>query len=197
MRATPPKWAEALLRASLAPGDFETVSGDLLEEFRDRVGPARGRRDANVWYVAQVLGFVLRSARPWAVLFGGAVLTRTALDWFVPPSDFHIRATVSTALGVGILLAAGLGASWRSRSLAAGTSAGGATAVFGAAISITGAAALLAIRHDEQTMAAIHGSGGLGEVFVLPVMMILPGVLLGMVGGVVGGTVSKCLKRST
>ena len=197
MRAKPPKWAEALLRTFLAPGDFETVSGDLLEEFRDRVGPARGPRDANVWYVTQVLGFLLRSARPWAVLFGGAALTRTALDWFAPPSDFHIRSAVSTALGVGILLAAGLGASWRSRSLAAGTCAGVATAVFGAAISTTGAAALLAIRHDAQTMAAIRGSGGLGEVFVLPVMMILPGVLLGTVGGVAGGTVAKCLKRST
>ena len=28
----PPRWAEALLRVSLPPGDAETVSGDLLED---------------------------------------------------------------------------------------------------------------------------------------------------------------------
>ena len=139
----------------------------------------------------QVLGFVSRSARVWAVLFGAASVGRMALDWFVPPADFHARATVSTFLGVGILAAAGLWASWRSGSLVAGTAAGVAATAIGAAISVVGAAGLLAIWHDADTLSAIRASGGLGEVFELPIMMILPGAVLGTVGGVVGATIKR------
>jgi hypothetical protein len=39
----PPRWAEALLRAILPPRDEETVSGDLLEECRERALPERGQ----------------------------------------------------------------------------------------------------------------------------------------------------------
>jgi hypothetical protein len=191
MSATPPGWAEALLRLFLEPGDFESVSGDLLEEYRDSIHPFRGQRRADVWYVMQVLGFVSRGARAWAVLFGAAFVTRTALDWLAPPLNFHTRSTVSTVLGVGILVAAGLWASWRSGSFVAGTVAGVTATAIGAVISVIGAAGLLAIWHDAETMAAIRGSGGLGEVFGLPLVMILPGAVLGTIGGVVGATIKR------
>ena len=61
----------------------------------------------------------------------------------------------------------------------------------GAVISVIGAAGLLAIWHDAGTMAAIRASGGLGEVFELPVMMIIPGAVLGTIGGVVGATIKR------
>ena len=185
-RATPPGWAEALLRLVLKPGDFDSVSGDLLEEYRESIHPARGPRRADLWYVTQVFGFVSPGARLFGALFGAAVVARTALDWFAPPLDFHTRASVSTELGAGILLATGFWAAWRSGSFVAGIVAGVATAVIGAVISIAGAAVLLAIWHDPGTLAAIRGSGGLGEVFTLPVMMVLPGLLLGTVGGIAG-----------
>jgi hypothetical protein len=191
MTPTPPNWAEALLRVFLSPADFDSVSGDLLEEYRDSIHPVRGQRGADAWYVRQVLGFVSRSARVWAVLFGAAFVTRTALDWLGPPVDFHARSTVSTFLGVGILVTAGLWASWRSGSLLAGTLAGVAATAIGAVISVIGAAGLLAIWHDADTMAAIRASGGLGEVFELPIMMILPGAVLGTIGGVVGATIKR------
>ena len=94
MSPTPPNWAEALLRVFLTPADFDSVSGDLLEEYRDSIRPVRGKSAADSWYVMQVLGFVWRSARIWAVLFAAAFVTRTALDWLAPPVDFHTRATV-------------------------------------------------------------------------------------------------------
>jgi hypothetical protein len=191
MTPTPPRWAESLLRMFLKSGDFDSVSGDLLEEYRDTVHSVRGQGGADAWYVMQVLGFVLRSARVWAVLFGAAFVTRTALDWLAPPMDFHVRSTASTLLGIGILLAAGLWASWRSGSLFAGTLAGVAATGMGAVISVIGAAGLLAIWHDAHTMAAIRASGGLGEVFELPIMMILPVAVLGTIGGVVGATVRR------
>jgi hypothetical protein len=184
--ATPPVWAETLLRVVLKPGDFESVSGDLLEEYRECILPVRGQRRADLWYVTQVFGFVSPGARLGGALFGAAFVARTALDWFAPPLDFHTRATVSTDLGVGILLMTGFWAAWRAGSFVAGIVAGVAAAVIGAVISIVGAAALLAIWHDPQTMAAIRGSGGLGEVFTLPLMMVLPGLVLGTIGGIAG-----------
>ena len=55
---TPPRCAETLLRVVLASRDRDTVSGDLLEEYRMHVVPARGRRAANWWYLRQVAGFI-------------------------------------------------------------------------------------------------------------------------------------------
>jgi hypothetical protein len=98
---------------------------------------------------------------------------------------------VSTWVGVGIMLVTGSWAAWRCGSVVAGTLAGVATAVVGAVVSIVGAAALLAIWHDPQTLAAIRGSGGLGEVFTLPVMMVIPGFLLGTLGGIAGAAGRK------
>jgi hypothetical protein len=120
----------------------------------------------------------------FAALFSAQFLLRTMLDWFVPTIDFHTRATVSTILGAAILLVAGFWGSWRSESFPTGAVSAIATATLAAVISITGTAVLLALWHDPETMAAIRGSGGLEEVFSLPLMMILPGALLGSVGGV-------------
>ena len=180
-----------MLRLVLRPGDFDSVSGDLLEEYRESVHPVRGQRTADLWYVTQVFGFVSPGARLLGAVFGMAFAARTALDWFVPPLDFHTRANVSTDLGVGIMLVTGSWAAWRCRSVVAGTLAGVATALVGAVVSIVGAAALLAIWHDPQTLAAIRVSGGLGEVFTLPVMMVLPGLLLGTIGGLAGAAGRK------
>ena len=59
--ARPPRWAETILRLLLKPVDRECVSGDLLEEYRDSIRPARGRWGADVWYVRQVAGFAWRA----------------------------------------------------------------------------------------------------------------------------------------
>src|SRR5205085_1777641 len=57
----PPAWAEAVLRLVLSAKDRETVSGDLLEAYRDSIRPTRRQPAADCWYVRQVLGFVWRS----------------------------------------------------------------------------------------------------------------------------------------
>ena len=51
---SPPRWAEDLLRAVLDPRDRDTVSGDLLEEYREVAFPALGRAGAARWYLRQV-----------------------------------------------------------------------------------------------------------------------------------------------
>ena len=191
--ADPPRWAEALLRAFLKPGDFESVSGDLLEQYRDSIYPARGQRRADLWYVSQVFTFVSPGARLFAVLFSAQFLARTALDWFLPPADFHARSTVSTALGVGVLLVAGFWATWRSDSFRAAAIAGVLTASLASVTSIIGAAVMLAFWHGPQTLTAIRSSGGLEEVFSLPLMMVLPGALFGVCGGVASAGLKRLL----
>ena len=189
--ATPPGWAEVLLRACLRRGDSDSVPGDLLEQYRESVHPARGHRRADLWYVTQVLGFVWRSARLWAALFAAAFLARTALDWLVPPADFHARANVSTLLGAAIVLVAAFRAAARSGSFAAGPIIGLATAALAAPLELAGAMTLLAARHDPLTLAAIRTSGGLAEVLTLPLLMLLPGVVLGTIGGVAGALANR------
>jgi hypothetical protein len=193
MRAAPPDWADALLRFFVTPENFENVSGDLLEEYRDSVLPGSGQRRADRWYVRQVLGFVWRRTGLWAFLFGGAFVARTALDWLVPPVTFDLRSTVSTALGVAILLVASARTAWRSGSFLTGSIAGLTIAALGAVVSIGGAAALLAFRHDPATMLAIRQSGGLDEVFLLPLLLMLPGVLVGTVGGMIGAAMKRAV----
>jgi len=183
-----------LLRLFLKRDAIACVSGDLLEQYRDSIHPARGLRGADQWYVKQVLGFVWRGARLWAALFAGAFVARTALDWLFPATDFHIRSQVSTALAAGILLAAGFWAAWRSGSFAAGAVAGFATTAFAAVLSIGCTTVLLAIWHDPQTMSSINGSGGLEEALVLPVWLVLPGVAISGIGGFAGATASRLVR---
>ena len=49
MSVSPPAWAEALLRLVVRRGDFDAISGDLLEEYRESIHPARGRAGADRW----------------------------------------------------------------------------------------------------------------------------------------------------
>ena len=188
---TPPRWAETLLRAFLRPRDIDCVSGDLLEEYRDSVYPHSGRRRADLWYGGQVLGFVARRVYAWAVVFAVAFLARTAMDWLLPTTDFRLRSTLSTVVGVGILLLAGFWAGLRSGSFAAGPLMGISIVAIAAPLTIAGAAALLVMWHTPSTIAAIRGSGGLAEVFTLPLLMIVPGVIFGTVGGFVGSAAKR------
>jgi hypothetical protein len=195
--AMPPRWAETLLRLVLDSRDRATVSGDLLEEFRENIRPTRGRIASDSWYIRQVMGFVVRSNVVPALLFGGAFVVRTALDWLQPPADFATRSLTSTLIATSILLVSGFFASWKSGTILAGGLSGIATTTLAALLSTVGALGLLAIWHDPTTLRAIEGSGGLGEVFSLPVMLIVPGVLLGTIGGVIGTVARWSVRRSS
>jgi hypothetical protein len=189
--ATPPSWAELALRAFLSERDSESVSGDLLEEYRENIYGTRGRLRANVWYVVQVLGFGLRHAGVWAVVFAAAFLARTAMDWHMPTADFQTRSAVSTLIGIGILLVAGFWAGSRSGSYMAGAVVGLAIATLALPIQLVGAGLLLAGWHDPSVLTAIRSSGGLEEVFTMPLMTVLPGLLFGAIGGALGATTRR------
>ncbi len=189
----PPEWADALLRLSLKAMDRENVSGDLLEEYRGSIVPVRGKTAADWWYVGQVAGFVWRATWAWAVVFSGASLARTAYDWLVPTTDFHLRAELSTYIGVATLLSIGLWAGWRSRSFAAGVVIPVVASQIAAIISVAGGGLLLALLDTPDVRSAIAGSGGLEEVFFLPFVMIIPAVIVGSIGSAVASVGRRLL----
>jgi len=191
---TPPRWAEALLVMAVKRSDRDAVSGDLLEAYRDSVVPARGSIAADAWYVRQVAGFLWRITWMWAVVFSGASLARMLYDWLVPTTDFAARAAVSTGTGVSVFFIVAVWAGWRSRSFVAGPVVAAVTSQVAALMSVAGAAVLFAVWHDPATMRAVAVSGGLGEVFFLPFMMIIPAVIVGSVGGAAGSVARRLLR---
>jgi hypothetical protein len=80
--AHPPRWAEALLRFFLSPRDRESVSGDLLEEYREVILPSRGRWRAQLWYFRHALSLIdgVTAGLALGAIFGLWNVVATALD---------------------------------------------------------------------------------------------------------------------
>jgi len=194
--AEPPRWAETLLLLSLKRGDRESVSGDLLEAYRDTVVPSRGREAADAWYIRQVAGFVWRATWVWAALFSGAFVARQAWDFFVPTSDFVFRSELTTYTAVALLAATAFWSAWRSGSFVSGIVITILMAEIAAVMSVTGVTLLLAIRHDAATMAAAAASGGISEAYVLPFMAAIPALIVGSIAAAVG-SLTRRIARGT
>jgi hypothetical protein len=54
----PPRWLERMLLWCVPARDRGTISGDLLEEYREEQVPRLGSMRANVWYLRQSISFV-------------------------------------------------------------------------------------------------------------------------------------------
>jgi hypothetical protein len=82
----------------------DTVSGDLLEEYRQSIVPALGR-DADSWYVRQMTRYVLHQTWMWGVLVAVIFVTphvvplRSALMHWVP-----LRAVLNGTLTAALSL---------------------------------------------------------------------------------------------
>jgi hypothetical protein len=72
--------------------------------------------------------------------------------------------------------------------------AGLATGVISAAIVNLTSLVMLAVWHDPHTMTLIKASGGLDEVFVLPLIVVVPGTVCATFGGVMGKTLAWALR---
>jgi hypothetical protein len=186
MNPRPPQWAEMVLRLFLAKSNRDCVSGDLLEEYREAIAPSRARTAANMWYVRQVAGVVLRTTWMWAVVFSGAFVVRQVYDGLVPTHDFAFRSEVTTYTAVAILAGTAFWAAWRSSSWIAGMIVTLVMTEVAAVLSVVGVTVFLAIWHDPVTMNAISRSGGLEEAYVLPFMAPIPAVIVGTVAAAVG-----------
>src|SRR5436190_19493601 len=98
----PPELAELILGGLLPLHMRETVSGDLLEEYRESRVPAVGEFRAGLWYWRQVGGMWL-SAYWWLVV--SAVLLRVVHDVF---NTFRAPSGASYLDGLPTLVFAGL-----------------------------------------------------------------------------------------
>lgn len=187
---TPPRWAESLLWMFLAPADRDSVSGDLLEEYRESIVPDRGA-DANRWYVRQVGSYVLRATGPWAALIGAILVGRYLLDTLTPVQYtrgvVHPRSTImSWALIITYAFGGGVQA-WRTGQVRSGIVAAFLAAALGGALRSLGTILCLAVWHDPQIWRAIHGSGGIDEaLWGVPLMLVPVGTFVGTAGATVG-----------
>jgi hypothetical protein len=88
----PFRWATALLKCCVPVRDAEMIAGDLLEEFREEILPARGWMRAQWWYVQQAVSFVpcrdtrlaLRVCAMWFTLFCVTSAFSATRDMFAP-----------------------------------------------------------------------------------------------------------------
>ena len=186
----PPRWAESLLRMILWPKDRDSISGDVLEEYRESIVPALGEK-ADRWYVHQVARYVLLKTWIWGALVGGILVTRHLFDSLAPvrytPGIIHPRSTImSYALMATFAVASGWQA-WRSGQLRSGLLVALATAALGGALSAAGTVACLAVWHDPETMRAVQGSGGLSEaLWGVPLLLVPIGLIAGAMGAIAG-----------
>ena len=98
-RPMPPRWLEWILLRCLPTRDRETISGDLLEEYREEQLPRLGYMRAGLWYLRESMSFLyIRS-------FGGPPM-RIVLTWM---SVFTVVAGVWLAVMENILKHAGYG----------------------------------------------------------------------------------------
>jgi hypothetical protein len=105
--ANPPRWAEGLLRLFLAPRDRDTVTGDLLEEYREVAVPTWGHARAGIWYLGQGVSVMSHSnvaiGSAW-VAIGGVVLTTLFVllvrSHFGPPGPLYLTVAVAMVLGI-------------------------------------------------------------------------------------------------
>jgi hypothetical protein len=187
----PPEWGEPILWVFLKPGDRDSVTGDLLEEYREMILAGRDRAAANRWYLRQVAGFLWRSTWAWAAAIAALGLGRGTLDALVPPASFYTPSVVTDGLLIAVFVVIGFRAAWRGRpysgslpeSLANSVAAVLSTQITACLMIFVGELLFLGIWHDTQTLTAIERSGGFGEMFFLPAVITAPAVLLSLVGG--------------
>jgi hypothetical protein len=186
----PPSWAETLLRMMLAPKDRDSISGDLLEEYRESIVPARGA-GANRWYVRQVAGYVLRQAWLWGALAAGILVTRFAVDIVAPirytPHVVPLRGAVTSWSLIATVVVGPAWQAWRTGHLRSGVLIALATAWIGGVLTCAGTLGCLAIWHDPAALRAIQGSGGIDEAtWGMPMLLTPIAILFGVPAAIVG-----------
>ena len=186
-------WTMAVLSLLMPPDEAETVAGDLIEEYRDTVYPAVGKWRADFWLARQVAGFVWRVALTWGLLVAVLIAGRFAADTFAPPASYSTRSFFTTWSSILLYLLAGAWGARRTGRLRAGVLlAAGAHAIgWGLSGIVTMALFAGVIRNPPAMLNLFYETGGWGEQWFLP-LMLLPIVLaLGAIGGVFGRAVGR------
>ena len=129
--SNPPRWAEALLRSSLRPADRDTISGDLLEEYREVRRPSLGRLRADAWYMKHVLSVLWRLLWPWALAM--TAVQQSGRYVHLPNASLFQAPGVSARDAI-ICLVAGYWGARRTGLIRTGALLGGVTNLIGVAM---------------------------------------------------------------
>jgi hypothetical protein len=127
-RSNPPAVPQALLLLLLPADARETVTGDLLEEYREARTPALGRLRANLWYWRQVGGIWFRAYWGFVVPVVLLLAVHDIFSTFRAPSGASyldglptfVLAPMSPLVAVGFFGLAGAYGSWRTERWAGG-----------------------------------------------------------------------------
>ena len=188
----PPEWARVLLEWIQPRETEESVSGDLLEEFRHRAAETGGERRAAAWYVRQAVGFLWRMAWIFVVLTAGAVILRTLFDAFDPPSPgpgaYQFRSSLTTYAAIATYVTAGLYGALRTGKISVGLLVALTSHGVGHLISIAFAAGLyfFVLTRDVRALTEFEMSGGWGEAWGIPLMLLPIVGVLALAGGTLG-----------
>ena len=209
------KWLDVALRLVLRRRDRETVSGDLLEEYREVVLPKGHPLAARLWYARQVASFV--SPVGWGLAiglaFGTVQLVETAIEPLADDSAGVMVAILSVLLLLWILtsIAAGRRTQRFRDAVAAGLFVGIVTlAVVHVASIVRVNVFLEQIRHrddwvnlvsrfrasDFHSLRAYANYEYFSGTPILLALGAVAGGLCGMVGGLINGIVRAPLARA-
>jgi len=192
----PPGWAESLLRLLLPRRDRDSVSGDLLEEYRETIVPSLGA-SADRWYVRQVAAYALRQTWMWTAAVVVIDKVRFLFDIFVPihytPGVIATRSAIMSQALIATFAMCGAWHAWRTEHLRAGVLLAVLTAWIAGAFALMGAAAFLVFRHDSATMAAIQNSGGMDELWAIPLLLMPVAAFITGAAGAMAGRVAALI----
>ena len=134
------------------------------------------------------------SVLPWTLLIVALFVARNTLDALVPTHDFHVRAAITTLAAATIWFTAGFLTAWRTRMVQSAAVTGALTAVIAPAVTISLTLLLmagLALTDSRDALAAIDRAGGVGEMFVLPLLVFLPATALAVLGGLAAAVIRR------
>jgi len=214
MDIRPPHWAETVMRALVPEEYVESVTGDLLEQYRDEKAPSLGRQRADAWYVAQIGSSFLRAYWPFALSLTGLLILHDLSNTFRDPEGTaYLEMNNYPGIGITLFFLAGLYGGWRT-----GAIRGGALAGFGAyVIAWTSMAVWLNAtfypfaqfaQYNPYWIRAFHYSGAPGETFAHWSFwdnwgalllgggaLLLLSLVMGSLGGAIGTLLRRCLRR--
>lgn len=193
--ASPPRWAEALLRSLVRPSDRESISGDLLEEYRVARRPSLGALGADAWYIKHVLSVLVRLMWPPCALLL-VVLTLGAL---IPATEGRAVGYGSPVRAPGISLLHALSYAWagyygfrRTHLIATGMLAAGLTSLMGVMVFFAAAAI-----ENPGLLLAPFSKPFIFVILAICLLLALGyGILMGAVGGVIGRWMAPAAHRN-
>ena len=129
----------------------------------------------------------------WAMLVATLLIVRFWFDLFLSREEWVLRVMKQALIAVFVL--AGAHATWRSGQIRTGVLIGFAAGTIGAVFGLAGYGAILAVRHDPATQAALFEGGDLQEGLSAALAMPWFGAVLGLIGAAICKLLRAPLKR--